>query len=85
MFPLNQGKQKGSLTTREITDVLEALSFDADQINRLYEKIERLNIKVVDDFDADFDIDNISPPELGRGTAFRGAHTFLLCLLQGAG
>ncbi len=56
---LNQGKQKGSLTTREITDVLEALSFDADQINRLYEKIERLNIKVVDDFDADFDIDNI--------------------------
>ena len=29
---LAQGKQKGSLTTKEITDVLEELNFDAEQI-----------------------------------------------------
>ena len=33
---LAQGKQKGSLTTKEITDVLEELNFDAEQINGIY-------------------------------------------------
>ncbi len=56
---LNQGKIKGSLTTKEITDALEELNFDADQINRIYEKLESSNIKIVDNFDADLDIDNI--------------------------
>ncbi len=56
---LNQGKIKGSLTTKEITDALEELNFDADQINHIYEKIESSNIKIVDNFDADLDIDNI--------------------------
>jgi RNA polymerase primary sigma factor len=54
---LNQGKQKGSLTTKEITDVLEELNFDAKQINRIYERMESMNIKIVDDFDADADLD----------------------------
>ncbi len=56
---LNQGKIKGSLTTKEITDALEELNFDADQINHIYEKLESSNIKIVDNFDADLDIDNI--------------------------
>lgn len=42
---LAQGKQKGSLTTKEITDVLEELNFDAEQINGIYEELENLNIK----------------------------------------
>ena len=33
---INHGKQSGKLTTKEITDVLEELDFDADEINRLY-------------------------------------------------
>ncbi len=55
----NQGKQKGSLTAKEITDALEELNFNADQINRIYDKIAAMNIEIVDDFDADLDIDNI--------------------------
>lgn len=56
---LNLGKQKGTLTTKEITDALEELNFDADQINSLYEELDNLNIKIVDDFNADVDIDSI--------------------------
>ncbi|MGN0688712.1 MAG: RNA polymerase sigma factor RpoD [Oscillospiraceae bacterium] len=56
---LAQGKKTGSLTTKEITDVLEELNFDADQINGLYEELDNLNIKIVDDYTADLDIDNI--------------------------
>ena len=55
----NQGKLKGSLTAKEITDALEELNFDADQINHIFEKIVSMNIKIVDNFDADLDIDNI--------------------------
>lgn len=55
----NQGKQKGSLTAKEITDALEELNFDADQINHIFDKIVSMNIKIVDNFDADFDIDSI--------------------------
>ncbi len=53
----NQGKQKGSLTAKEITDALEELNFDADQINKIFEKIASMNIKIEDNFDADVDID----------------------------
>ena len=56
---LAHGKKTGSLTTKEITDVLEELNFDADQINGLYEELDTLNIKIVDDYTADLDIDNI--------------------------
>lgn len=54
-----QGKKKGSLTAKEITDALEELNFDADQINNIFDKISGMDIKIVDNFDADFDIDNI--------------------------
>ncbi len=56
---LNQGKIKGSVTTKEITDVLEEMNFDAEQINGLYEELDNLNIKIVDNYTPDLDIDNI--------------------------
>ena len=56
---LAHGRKTGSLTTKEITDVLEELNFDADQINGLYEELDNMNIKIVDDYTADLDIDNI--------------------------
>ncbi len=55
----NQGKQRGSLTAKEITDALEELNFDAKQINRIFDKIAGMNIKIEDNFDADVDIDFI--------------------------
>ena len=54
-----QGKKKGSLTAKEITDALEELNFDADQINNIFDRIAGMDIKIVDNFDADFDIDSI--------------------------
>ena len=47
----NQGKQKGSLTAKEITDALEELNFDADQINHIFDKIVSMNIKIHSDRD----------------------------------
>lgn len=37
---INHGKQSGKLTTKEITDVLEELDFDADEINKLYDDLK---------------------------------------------
>ena len=54
---VEQGKKNGKLTTKEITDVLEELDFDVDQINKLYEDLDSLNIEVVDDFISDEDLD----------------------------
>ena len=50
---INHGKQNGKLTTKEITDVLEELDFDADEINKLYDDFESSNIEIVDDFSSD--------------------------------
>ena len=55
----NQGKQRGSLTAKEITDALEELSFDAKQIDKIYEKITNMNIEIKDNYDSDIDFDNI--------------------------
>lgn len=54
-----QGKQKGTLTAKEITDVLEELNFDAEQMNQIFDKITSMNIRIEDNFEADIDIDNI--------------------------
>ena len=42
------GKQKGKLTTKEINDFLEELEFDVEQIDRLYDTLEGLNIEVIE-------------------------------------
>ncbi len=54
---IEQGKQKGKLTTQEITDALESCDFDADQIDKLYDDVEANHIDIVDDFTVDEDID----------------------------
>ena len=46
---LNHGKQNGRLTTKEITDAIEEMDIDADQINKLYDDLESNNIEIVDD------------------------------------
>lgn len=47
---IEHGKQSGTLTTAEITEAIENGSFDADDIDSLYEEIEANNIEVRDDF-----------------------------------
>ena len=55
---LSQGKKHGKLSTKQVTDILEDLEFDADQINKLYDDFDSLSIEIVDDYSIDSDIDS---------------------------
>jgi RNA polymerase primary sigma factor len=50
------GQANGKLTTKEITDALEELDFDVDQINTFYDRCEALNIEIVEDMNIDIDL-----------------------------
>ena len=50
---MEQGKATGKLTTKEITDVLDELDFDTDQLASIISSCEPLNIEIVDDSVAD--------------------------------
>ena len=52
---IEQGKRKGRLTTKEISDVLDEMDFDSDQLDKLYDTLEACNIEVVDEFAASMD------------------------------
>ena len=53
---VEQGQANGKLTTKEITDALEELDFDVDQINSFYDRCEALNIEIVEDMNVDTDL-----------------------------
>ena len=46
---LESGKQKGRLTTKEISDALEELDYDVEQVHKLYDTFEAYNIEIVED------------------------------------
>lgn len=54
---IEQGKVKGKLTTKEITDALEELDFDPEQMEKLYDSLENMNIEIVEDFEPEIDLD----------------------------
>jgi RNA polymerase primary sigma factor len=54
---VEHGKQKGKLTTKEINDVLEELEFEMEQIDKLYDMLETLNIEVVENLAQVIDLD----------------------------
>jgi len=51
------GRAKGKLTTKEINDVLEELEFDPEQIDKLYDMLESLNIEVQENLNIAADLD----------------------------
>ncbi|MCE5234671.1 MAG: RNA polymerase sigma factor RpoD [Clostridiaceae bacterium] len=53
---LEYGKSKGVLTYKEVMDTLDELDLDTEQIERIYDKFEALNIDVVEDIDIADDI-----------------------------
>jgi len=58
------GKQKGVLTYKEVMDTLEEMELDSEQIERIYDRLEALNIDVVEEIDVAEDIaDEISDIE----------------------
>ena len=53
---LETGKSKGVLTYKEIMDALEELELDQEQVEKLYDHIEALNIDVVEEVEVPEDI-----------------------------
>ena len=54
------GKSKGSLTNREIMDILDEVSLDPEQIEKLYDLLEEQGIEIIEDSADDIeDISNI--------------------------
>lgn len=60
---LERGKSSGNLTTKEITDALEKLDFDVEQMDQFYESCEQFNIKIIDDVITDDDVPVINPED----------------------
>lgn len=46
---LETGKTKGKLTTKEISDALEELDYDVEQVDKLYDLLETNNVEIVED------------------------------------
>ena len=46
---LESGKQKGRLTTKEISDAREERDYDVEQVDKLYDTFEAYNIEIVED------------------------------------
>ncbi len=50
---LENGKRNGKLTSKELTDAIEESGFDVEQMDKLYETLERNGIEVVDEPDTE--------------------------------
>lgn len=48
---IDLGKAKGRLTESEITDALEEIDFDPEQMEKLYDTLEINNVEIIDDID----------------------------------
>ena len=59
---VEQGKAKGKVTTKEINDVMEELEMDVEQVDRLYDTLESLNVEVIDNMAQIIDSDIVSIP-----------------------
>ena len=46
---LENGKAKGKLTTKEISDALEELDYDVEQVDKMYDLLEQNNIEIIED------------------------------------
>ena len=56
---IEQGKTSGKLSTKEITDVLEELEFDIDQMENFYDSCANLNIEIIEDFNIEADLGSL--------------------------
>ncbi|MDO5310850.1 MAG: RNA polymerase sigma factor RpoD [Clostridia bacterium] len=54
---LEEGKKKGVLNYKEINDKLEALELDAEQIEKMFELLEKHGVEIVGSMDDDDDVD----------------------------
>ena len=54
---IEDGKKKGVLDYKEINNKLEALELDSDQIEKMFELLEKHGIEIVGSIDEDDDLD----------------------------
>ncbi|RKD34719.1 RNA polymerase sigma factor RpoD [Thermohalobacter berrensis] len=54
---IDKGKKKGMLTYKEISEALEDIELDSDQIDEIYQSLEEMGIEVVGDKDDDILLD----------------------------
>ena len=60
---MEHGKQTGKLTTKEITDALEKLDYDVEQMDNFYDTCAANNIEIIDDIVVDDTLDMVNPDE----------------------
>ncbi len=53
---IEMGKSKGVLTYKEVMDTLDELELDSEQVERIYDRFEALNIDVVEEMEIPDDI-----------------------------
>jgi len=59
---VEEGKRRGSLSSKELLDVLEDMNLEQEQIDRFYDTLENLNIDATDAEDAAFQpVDDLAP------------------------
>ncbi len=56
---IEQGRLSGKLTTKEITDTLEELDYDVEQMDNFYDNCASFNIEIIDDVIIDGDLDEV--------------------------
>ena len=74
---IENGKAKGKLTTKEITDFIEEMDFEVEQVDKLYDILESNNIEIIEDFsataDLDFDLSDVESDSIDEdGTIIEG-------------
>ena len=54
---MDKGKSTGMLSTKDITDALEKLDYDVEQMDAFYDNCAALNIEIIDDISPDETLD----------------------------
>ena len=60
---MEHGKTTGKLTTKEITDALEKLDYDVEQMDSFYDSCAANNIEIIDDIITDYSLDMVNPED----------------------
>ena len=73
---IEQGKNKGQLTTKEILDALGELDFEPEQIEKFYDTLEAQGVEIVEDF-GDETLDTADTDAQQHGGESKGLETAL--------
>ena len=63
---MEHGKASGKLTTKEITDALEELDFDVEQMDNFYDSCANSNIEIIDDITPDDNLNMIGVDDVSE-------------------